>query len=290
MDPAVPLTDGEPVPVGRDAAAAELDPTQCRISLHDTDLWRLPVAAFDATTGRLAWQNPAFAQLVAQAPAAAAALAVQLPEAVCRGAQDRAVSPEIPRAAVTLAAQPFDLHAMDGPGRRLLLALPAPAGTPGYAGPERGEADSVTGIPGRQTLAAELAERFRDRRRRPFALLFVDLDGFKQVNDSHGHLAGDRTLREAAQRFRGVLREGDYVGRFGGDEFVIVVDGPAIQPGLDAVVQRLQAAMAQPLPGAGTLTVSASIGWARSADGFETVEQMIDAADRDMYARKRSGS
>lgn len=158
----------------------------------------------------------------------------------------------------------------------VLIMLPAPAHDP----------DIVTGLADRRRLEEELEARFHGGR--PFALLFVDLDGFKLVNDELGHVAGDLALREIAQRMRESLRERDIVGRYGGDEFVVLLDG-AVQPeDLELIVQRIEDAAAQPLesvPGAGPL--SASIGWAFSADGYQRPADMLDTADRRMYANKR---
>lgn len=159
---------------------------------------------------------------------------------------------------------------------------------------DRGEAaqagqittDVVTGLPDRRSLESKLQSRFFCPGP-PFALLFVDLNGFKQVNDSLGHLAGDRTLREVASRLRSTLRDEDEVARFGGDEFVILIAGVADRASLEPIVARLETAVVQQLPGIASMAVSASIGVALSTSEYDSLEAMIEAADRDMYARKR---
>lgn len=147
--------------------------------------------------------------------------------------------------------------------------------------------DVVTDLPDRRSLERVLARRFADSTR-PFALFFVDLNGFKQVNDSLGHLAGDHILHEVARRFRDALRDDDLVGRYGGDEFVVIAEGVGNQAAAEPIVARLELAVAEPMPEANGLVVAASIGVALSRDNYATPEAMVHAADRQMYDRKRS--
>lgn len=146
--------------------------------------------------------------------------------------------------------------------------------------------DAVTGLADRRQLEADLQRRFQSGR--PFALAFVDLDGFKQVNDDLGHVAGDQALREIAQRMRALLRELDTVSRYGGDEFVVLLDGSFDPIALSQIGERLRNAAATPLDSIRTPTpLSASIGWALSGDNYASPDAMIAAADQRMYASKR---
>ncbi|WP_106213852.1 GGDEF domain-containing protein [Kineococcus rhizosphaerae] len=132
------------------------------------------------------------------------------------------------------------------------------------------------------------------------AVLYVDLDRFKAVNDEHGHAAGDRLLRLATQRLTAHLRPGDRVARLGGDEFAVLVAG-ADRPVVAALARRAAAALEEPFDlGCAVVRISASIGVAHRddcADGREDVslEQVLHAADGDMYrvkalrSRRREG-
>ena len=165
--------------------------------------------------------------------------------------------------------------------------------TPGLVDAAQASLDVVTGLPDRRSLEQELRRRFSNPAI-SFALFFVDLDGFKQVNDSRGHLAGDRILREVAQRFHKALRDHDFVARYGGDEFVVLIDGIDYELAAVPILRRLEAAAAQPLGvdllGEGEpVCLSASIGVALSSERHPTPDAMLHAADRGMYAHKRSG-
>lgn len=149
--------------------------------------------------------------------------------------------------------------------------------------------DHVTDLPDRRTLERMLAHRFCDQGR-PFALLFLDLDGFKKVNDTLGHVTGDRTLREVARRFVDALRDVDTVARYGGDEFVVIAEGVASLEAVEPIIARLELAVAEPIAGAERIAVSASIGVALSIDRYASPEAMLSAADRRMYQNKRTGT
>ncbi len=121
-------------------------------------------------------------------------------------------------------------------------------------------------------------------------IVFTDLDGFKAVNDTHGHEVGDAVLVEAARRLDHAVREVDTCGRWGGDEFVLVVELGA-ESATEKVIDRLVRAFDAPfvLPDGSEVLVGLSIG-ATLADGRERVDALVDRADRAMYQAKRERS
>lgn len=125
-----------------------------------------------------------------------------------------------------------------------------------------------------------------------FGLLFMDLDRFKIINDSLGHLAGDQLLITVAERLKGVIREGDAVARLGGDEFTVFVnDFSREATNIMKVAERIQEVLTQPVQlGTHTVHVGASIGIAMSVTGYTTPEDMIRDADTAMYRAKKAGT
>lgn len=155
--------------------------------------------------------------------------------------------------------------------------------------------DALTGLPNRRHLLAQLpmAQGRADRQGQHLALLFLDLDGFKAVNDTHGHEAGDELLRQVGQRLLGAVRVSDTVVRLAGDEFVVLLE-PVSDPALDppAVAAKIAAAIGgQPFAlEAASVQVSVSIGAALYAPrSGTTVEELLASADSAMYAAKRAG-
>jgi diguanylate cyclase (GGDEF)-like protein/PAS domain S-box-containing protein len=154
--------------------------------------------------------------------------------------------------------------------------------------------DSLTGLPNRLSLQRRLRQLLgnADRRRETVSVLFLDLDGFKAINDAFGHEAGDQVLQQVAGRLTRTLRAGDVASRFGGDEFVIVCDGVDEESVLD-VARRIRAAVKQPLVGlAQGSTVSASIGISVfTPDGSTriTPDALVALADEAMLVSKRTG-
>jgi diguanylate cyclase (GGDEF)-like protein len=153
--------------------------------------------------------------------------------------------------------------------------------------------DSLTNLPDRSELFGRLetlmqGQRATDRR---VAVLFIDLDEFKQVNDSHGHMAGDRVLREVARRLAECIRAEDLVVRFGGDEFVALIENAASWEEYQPVIARMRAALNEPITvPSGILRVSASIGAAELSSAHRIPEDLLADADRAMYAVKRRRS
>jgi diguanylate cyclase (GGDEF)-like protein len=164
--------------------------------------------------------------------------------------------------------------------------------------------DPLTGLSNREALLRRAGERIRQHRRRddlqPFALLFADLNRFKQINDRFGHDVGDAVLRELAQRLRTGVRTTDLVARWAGDEFVLLVESARSRPDADAVRAHLEAELRRPLEAlagvaaveanAGTTaddaSAGAAIGVAVYPDDGPDVQALLKHADEDMYRRK----
>ncbi|MBS1189773.1 MAG: diguanylate cyclase [Rhodocyclaceae bacterium] len=151
--------------------------------------------------------------------------------------------------------------------------------------------DTLTGLPNRTLLREriEFVRQWSARAEKSFALLFVDLDRFKQINDSLGHLFGDRVLVAVAERIKGCLRQCDTAARLGGDEFVLVLHD-VDERGAEITAQRLIAALNQPLAIDDlSLTVTCSIGIALYPADGQTADDLIRNADTAMYRVKEHG-
>ena len=149
--------------------------------------------------------------------------------------------------------------------------------------------DSLTGLPNRRLVEEQLASVTNASRRRgdPLAVVMLDIDYFKQINDTFGHPAGDAVLKEVAGRLRSILRGADMVGRWGGDEFILVLAGTTLD-GSQIVAERARTALSTDpvaLPGAGPQHVTLSAGCSAGFAGTELVE----AADRALLEAKRAG-
>ncbi len=152
--------------------------------------------------------------------------------------------------------------------------------------------DALTGLPNRVLLAQRmehLALRAR-RTHQTAAVLYVDLDKFKRVNDTHGHQAGDELLVAVAHRLTAMLRPGDTLARVAGDEFVILCEDLAHADEVEVLAKRLQTELAAPLQLSGaTVCVSASVGIAYAGPGQAITSQLIADADTAMYQAKHRG-
>lgn len=153
--------------------------------------------------------------------------------------------------------------------------------------------DPLTGLPNRSFFTERLAQavsRARGSQDHLFALIFLDLDHFKVVNDSVGHHAGDELLVAVARRLEGCLRGGDMVARLGGDEFALLLE--RVQDGNDAahVAERIQASLAAPVNVGGyDLFTTASLGIVLSSTAHEQPEHLLRSADMAMYRAKMGG-
>ncbi|MDQ3399015.1 MAG: diguanylate cyclase, partial [Deinococcota bacterium] len=152
--------------------------------------------------------------------------------------------------------------------------------------------DSLTGLPNRALFYKELDEALKESKRsgKTVGLLYLDLDGFKFVNDSLGHSSGDSLLQAVALRLTASLRKKDMVSRLGGDEFIMILSRLRQPQDAAFVAQKILDSLAQPFLLAGhKLTVSASIGIASYPDDAQEAEALIHCADTAMYRAKQLG-
>jgi diguanylate cyclase len=157
----------------------------------------------------------------------------------------------------------------------------------------RASHDALTGLPNRALFLERLTLTLArvERRSQGCAVLFLDLDRFKVVNDSLGHDVGDRLLREAAERLQAIVRPSDTVARFGGDEFMILCDDVAGEADAIVVAERIAGSLAVPFHIDGQmLHVGASIGIALAGDRSRAPQTIVRDADQTMYVAKRRGS
>jgi diguanylate cyclase (GGDEF)-like protein len=150
--------------------------------------------------------------------------------------------------------------------------------------------DSLTGLPNRAAIFEKLDAAIEQvQAETPLAVFFVDLDGLKALNDTLGHDVADEMIREVAQRLLASVRIGDFVGRFGGDEFIVVAEDVGGPQEAGHLGERLLGAIAQPLPGLGARVITASIGVALIRTSGIEAREAIRRSDAAMYEAKRTG-
>ena len=156
---------------------------------------------------------------------------------------------------------------------------------------EQARRDSLTGLPNRRVFNERLRQAMARARRQPqsLAVMYVDLDGFKAINDQLGHAAGDRLLIEVAARLEAAVRNTDFVCRLAGDEFTIILEGAGHPVEVRRIAQRILERLSQPcLIGSESVQTAASLG-AALFEADESAEALCQRADAAMYAAKHAG-
>lgn len=153
--------------------------------------------------------------------------------------------------------------------------------------------DALTGLPNRRVLDQRLTEELRraQRYRKPLSLMLLDVDRFKKVNDSYGHLAGDAVLKTLAKLFVKQIRDVDFVARYGGEEFMFILP-ETDNVGAELAAQRIRRAVADssvPLPDGREVNVTVSIGIVCFPHCGGSVQELTERADRALYAAKLAG-
>jgi diguanylate cyclase (GGDEF)-like protein len=148
--------------------------------------------------------------------------------------------------------------------------------------------DALTGLPNRRRFEDALTQLGADGQ--DFAVMFVDFDKFKPINDLHGHAVGDEFLKAIAHRIKSLVRDGDLVARLGGDEFAVLIRGAEAKRASEHLAERFTQAMQEPVACTGVaLQSSASVGLAVGRAGHDDREQVVRQADLAMYEAKRAG-
>jgi len=152
--------------------------------------------------------------------------------------------------------------------------------------------DSLTGVSNRRALISSLTETlaFARRHNMPFWVVFIDLDHFKQINDRFGHRAGDRLLETITARLRQLLRQDDIIGRYGGDEFVLLLRGGPEARLTTPILERIMQVVCEPVEFEGhRLQVTCSLGVTAFPDDGHDEDTLIERADAAMYIAKTAG-
>jgi diguanylate cyclase (GGDEF)-like protein len=153
--------------------------------------------------------------------------------------------------------------------------------------------DPLTGLANRTSLGPALEQAVERARRRGVRLagVFIDLDGFKQINDAYGHDAGDRCLIEVARRLRTTVRASDVVARLGGDEFFVLLEEVQDENAVESVIRKLLGEAVRPydLPGGAQARLSASMGVSLFPDHAADATALVKLADTAMYSAKQAG-
>jgi diguanylate cyclase (GGDEF)-like protein len=157
---------------------------------------------------------------------------------------------------------------------------------------QRANHDALTGAVNRGAMLNKIEEEASRSQRQgvPFCIVLFDLDFFKRINDTYGHRTGDEVLKETVRRVNQALRPYDVLGRYGGEEFIVLLPGCDLEDGA-VVAERLRERLAATpyLPDSSKVSVSASFGLVTSTLGHTTLEGMIDAADKALYKAKANG-
>lgn len=154
---------------------------------------------------------------------------------------------------------------------------------------ESANEDVLTGIANRR-MALRVLRRMVSQKASPIGVLYIDLDGFKKVNDLHGHASGDAILVEVARRLKEHIRGTDTVARLGGDEFVCIIAPPVHEKRIARIAAEVHYALTRPYDVAGEpFVVGCSLGWTTAPNGARSPEELLLMADRAMYTAKAGG-
>lgn len=149
------------------------------------------------------------------------------------------------------------------------------------------ERDPLTGIPNRVYFLRRLSERIASADRRPAAVLFADLDGFKAINDTAGHVTGDTVLELAAERLQHALRSNDVIARMGGDEFAILIDGMDDPNEAREIVRHIERVIANPFRvGGRQFTLGVTVGVSFYPSDATDAKSLLHVSDARMYREK----
>ena len=150
--------------------------------------------------------------------------------------------------------------------------------------------DFLTGLPNRNLLYKKFKNPAPTNEDTKLAIVHIDLDGFKNINDSYGHTSGDIFLKKIAKRMSDQLRKSDILVRIGGDEFIAVLDNLATRKQCESIISRLLKSAAQPINVKDKeLSVTASIGVAITPDDSNNIDYLLRLADNAMYFSKKNG-
>lgn len=151
--------------------------------------------------------------------------------------------------------------------------------------------DALTGLANKSQLNSYLQQKIlKHSKRKSFAVMYLDLDGFKKINDEYGHAVGDRLLALASQRMQGMLRDYDFIARVGGDEFAIIMQGNEDAGAIIAVAKKLIAFLGEPFSiGSVVCNIGVSVGLAFYPEHGIDGAQLLHNADQAMYCAKRNG-
>jgi diguanylate cyclase (GGDEF)-like protein len=155
---------------------------------------------------------------------------------------------------------------------------------------EQAYKDTLGGVPNRRYIVEQIEELISGEQSQPFTLMFIDLDGFKEVNDTMGHDAGDALVVSTANRIKHVIRQHDTLARLGGDEFTVLVSGVTELTTISRIAENIRVSIEMPFEiMAESISITASIGICCYPDSGSSVESIMKKADLAMYAAKEAG-